>query len=98
MIEIDGSYKEGGGALLRVSTALSALTGKKFLVKNIRAGRPKPGMMMQHLNSVSTIGKISNAQITGLELGSTQMEFIPGKLKGGKFQVDVKTAGSISLI
>lgn len=44
MIEIDGSYKEeGGGALLRVSTALSALTGKKFLVKNIRvAGRPKP--------------------------------------------------------
>jgi len=27
MIEIDGSYKEGGGALLRVSTALSALTG-----------------------------------------------------------------------
>lgn len=98
MIEIDGSYKEGGGALLRVSTALSALTGKKFRIKNIRAGRPKPGMMMQHLTSVSTIGKISNAQITGLDVGSTQMEFVPGKLTSKKIDVDVKTAGSISLI
>jgi RNA 3'-terminal phosphate cyclase (ATP) len=98
MIEIDGSHKEGGGALLRVSTALSALTGKKFRIRNIRAGRPKPGMMMQHLNAVLAIGKISNAQITGLETGSTQMEFVPGKLKGGQFQVDVQTAGSSPLI
>lgn len=83
---------------MRVSTALSALTGKDFRIKNIRAGRPKPGMMMQHLNAVLAIGKISNAQITGLEPGSTQMDFIPGKLQGGQFQVDVQTAGSIPLI
>ncbi len=98
MIEIDGSYKEGGGALLRVSTGLSALTGKEFRIRNIRSGRPKPGMMMQHFNAVLAIGKISNAQITGLETGSTQMEFIPGKLRGGQLQVDAKTAASCSLI
>ena len=98
MIEIDGSFKEGGGALLRVSTALSALTGKEFSIRNIRAGRPKPGMMMQHLNAVRTIGEISNAQIKGLEIGSTQMEFVPGKLNGRKLEVDVQTAGSSPLI
>lgn len=98
MIEIDGSFKEGGGALLRVSTALSALTGKAFHIENIRARRPKPGMMMQHLNAALAIRNLSNAQVNGLELGSTQMTFIPDQLKGGKLEVDVQTAGSSSLI
>jgi RNA 3'-phosphate cyclase len=98
MIEIDGSFKEGGGALLRVSTALSALTGKAFHIENIRARRPKPGMMMQHLNAALAIRNLSNAQVNGLELGSTQMTFIPDQLKGGKLDVDVQTAGSSSLI
>lgn len=41
MIEIDGSHGEGGGALLRISAALSALTGNAIHVTNIRAKRPK---------------------------------------------------------
>jgi len=98
MIEINGSYGEGGGALLRVSTALSSLTGKAFTIKDIRSNRPKPGLMPQHLNAASTLGKISNAQVEGLELGSTQMTFTPGQLTGGKMKVDVQTAGSVTLI
>lgn len=98
MIEIDGSFKEGGGALLRVSTALSASTGHAFHINNIRAQRPKPGLMMQHLSTALSIGKLSQAQINGLELGSTQLTFNPGTLKGGKFEVDVQTAGSSTLI
>ncbi|NYB52695.1 MAG: RNA 3'-terminal phosphate cyclase [Methanobacteriaceae archaeon] len=98
MIEIDGSFREGGGALLRVSTALSALTGKAFCITNIRARRPKPGLMMQHLNAVNAIGKVSKAKIEGLCIGSTEMKFIPGSLRGSKFKVDVQTAGSTSLI
>lgn len=98
MIEIDGSFGEGGGALLRVSTALSALTGKAFTIFNIRNSRPKPGLMPQHLNAALALAKLSNAEVTGLELGSTQMTFTPGQLRGGKLEVDVKTAGSITLI
>ncbi|RLF58405.1 MAG: RNA 3'-phosphate cyclase, partial [Thermoplasmata archaeon] len=40
MIEIDGSYGEGGGQILRSSISLSVLTGKPVLIKNIRANRP----------------------------------------------------------
>ncbi|EKQ52043.1 MAG: RNA 3''-phosphate cyclase [Methanobacterium sp. Maddingley MBC34] len=98
MIEIDGSFGEGGGALLRVSTALSVLTGKAFTIFNIRNSRPKPGLMPQHLNAALALAKLSNAEVTGLELGSTQMTFTPGQLRGGKLEVDVKTAGSITLI
>ena len=98
MIEINGAHGEGGGALLRVSTALSSLTGKPFTIRDIRSNRPKPGLMPQHLNAARTLGKISNAKVEGLELGSTQMKFTPGQLTGGKLEVDVQTAGSVTLI
>lgn len=98
MIKINGSYGEGGGSLLRVSTALSSLSGKAFTIHNIRSNRPKPGLMPQHLKAAITLGKISNARIEGLELGSTKLKFHPGQLNGGKLVVDVKTAGSITLI
>ncbi|WP_321423666.1 RNA 3'-terminal phosphate cyclase [uncultured Methanobacterium sp.] len=98
MIKINGSFGEGGGALLRVSTALSAVTGKEFTISNIRSSRPKPGLMPQHLNSVKALAKLSSAEVTGLELGSTQITFTPGPLKGGKLEIDVKTAGSVTLI
>ncbi|HQQ37936.1 MAG TPA: RNA 3'-terminal phosphate cyclase, partial [Methanothrix sp.] len=38
MIEIDGSYGEGGGQIVRTSVALSAVTGKSVLIKRIRQG------------------------------------------------------------
>ncbi|MHA1666664.1 MAG: RNA 3'-terminal phosphate cyclase, partial [Candidatus Thorarchaeota archaeon] len=44
MIEIDGSYGEGGGQILRTSVSLAALTMKPVRISKIRAGRPKPGL------------------------------------------------------
>ena len=52
LIEIDGSYGEGGGSLLRIATALSAVTSKPVHITNIRSGRPKPGLMPQHMSAV----------------------------------------------
>jgi RNA 3'-phosphate cyclase len=98
MIEIDGSYGEGGGALLRVSTALSAFTGNPIHIKNIRAGRPKPGLMPQHLNAILALQKLSEAKVHGLTIGSEVISFIPEVLQEGEFQVHVGTAGSITLI
>ncbi len=98
LIEINGNYGEGGGSVLRIATALSAVTSKPVHITDIRSGRPKPGLMSQHLNAVKAVGDLSNADIEGLELGSTEIFFNPGPLHGGNFNIDIGTAGSISLI
>ncbi|XP_052743872.1 RNA 3'-terminal phosphate cyclase isoform X2 [Bicyclus anynana] len=38
------------------------------------------------------------AKLQGTSIGSTEVEFIPGKLRGGHYVADTKTAGSISLL
>ncbi|MDH3407664.1 MAG: RNA 3'-terminal phosphate cyclase, partial [Gammaproteobacteria bacterium] len=44
MREIDGSFGEGGGQLLRTACALSAITGEAVRLRNIRARRDPPGL------------------------------------------------------
>jgi RNA 3'-terminal phosphate cyclase (ATP) len=47
ILTIDGSQGEGGGQVLRSSLAMSLVTGRPFVIENIRAGRKKPGLMRQ---------------------------------------------------
>ncbi len=98
MIEIDGSYGEGGGQILRTSVSLSALTLKPVKITNIRAGRSKPGLKKQHLAGIELAAQLVNAEVNGLEVGSTQIEFIPTHLQSGNFEYDIGTAGAISLV
>jgi RNA 3'-phosphate cyclase len=98
MIEIDGSYGEGGGQILRTAVSLSALTMRPVRISKIRAGRPKPGLKRQHMAGIKVTGKIVSAEIKGLEIGSTAVEFIPHERCGGTMNYDVGTAGSISLV
>jgi len=98
MIRIDGSYGEGGGQILRTSIALSCLTGKAVEVYNIRANRPKPGLAMQHLRGIEAAKLISDAEVEGLKLGSARIVFRPRSLRGGRFRIDIGTAGSVTLI
>ena len=98
MIEIDGSYGEGGGSVLRIATALSAVTSKPINITNIRSGRPKPGLMAQHMSAVKAVADLSNASVRGLHIGSTEISFEPRSLNGGIYKIDIGTAGSISLI
>lgn len=98
MIDIDGSLGEGGGAILRIATALSAVTSKPININNIRSKRPKPGLMPQHLYAVKAVADLCNAEVSGLEIGSTELSFHPSTIKAGNYKIDIKTAGSITLI
>ena len=42
MIEIDASFGEGGGQILRSALALSVITGKPMRLTNVRTRRPQP--------------------------------------------------------
>lgn len=98
MIKLDGSYGEGGGSLVRTALALSTLTGQEFQVRNIRSNRPNPGLKAQHLQAIEALKKICNAKTNEIKLGSTNLHFIPGKIKSGIYEIDIGTAGSISLL
>ncbi|WP_373468445.1 RNA 3'-terminal phosphate cyclase [Acidianus infernus] len=99
MIEIDGSFGEGGGEILRTSLTLSALTGKPFRIYNIRAKRKNPGLQRQHLSAVKLVKELCNAESKGDYLGSQELVFIPHEIKNeGDFTLDVTTAGSVTLI
>lgn len=98
MIVIDGSYGEGGGQILRTSVALSVITGKPVKIIKIRANRPNPGLRPQHLHGILALKELSNAKVKGAEVGSTALEFIPGKAEPKHVRVPVKTAGSITLV
>ncbi len=98
MMEIPGEYGSGSGTIVRLSTAFSALTGKPIRITDIRAKRPNPGLRHQHLEAIRTIAKLCSADIKGDEVGSKEIEFVPKKLKGGTFGVNIETAGSIGLL
>lgn len=98
MIELDGSSGEGGGALVRVALALSTLTGQEFKVTNIRANRPEPGLKAQHLEAINALKQICKAETNEIQLGTTELYFKPENIKRGIYEIDIGTAGSISLV
>ena len=98
MIELDGATGEGGGQILRSALTLSMITGQPFRIKRIRANRPKPGLMRQHLVAVQAAAAISGAVVDGAELRSEELSFAPGVLAGGDYNFAIGTAGSCTLV
>ncbi len=98
MLDIDGSQGEGGGQIVRSALTLSAVTGKAFEVRNIRAGRQKPGLLRQHLTGVHAAREICGAGVQGAELRSGTLTFSPGPVQTRGFKFDVGTAGSATLV
>jgi RNA 3'-terminal phosphate cyclase (ATP) len=97
-LEMDGSFGEGGGQILRTSLALSLLTGTPFHLANVRARRSKPGLQPQHLKSVQAAAAVGQAQLRGASLGSTDLVFEPGTVRAGTYRFDIGTAGSTGLV
>lgn len=98
MREIDGSYGEGGGQLLRTACALSAITGEPVRLHNVRARRTPPGLAPQHLTAVKAVAALCDAAVDGLELRSKEILFRPRQIRGGEFRFDVGTAGCLTLV
>ncbi len=98
MIYLDGSYKEGGGQIARTALAFSTITQISLEIDNIRSGRKDAGLKPQHLFCIKTLEQLCNAKIGGAEIGSSKLRYIPDKIKGKSLDVDIGTAGSISLL
>lgn len=98
IVKIDGSFGEGGGQIIRTALALSMITQTPIEIFNIRAKRKKSGLMRQHLACVQASQHISQALVTGAELGSSNLSFSPQNICAGNYDFNIGSAGSTSLV
>jgi RNA 3'-phosphate cyclase len=97
-ISIDGSYGEGGGQIVRTAAALSAVTGVPCRIYNIRKNRKNPGLARQHVLGLRALALLCGGELSGDSLGSTEIALVPGRISAASLDVDIDTAGSITLL
>ncbi|MCA9292794.1 MAG: RNA 3'-terminal phosphate cyclase [Phycisphaerales bacterium] len=98
MISLDGAMGEGGGQVLRTALSLSMCTGQPLRIQNIRANRPKPGLLRQHLTAVNAACAVCAGSATGAELGSHELTFLPDAIRAGDYDFAIGSAGSTTLV
>ncbi|KAB8235981.1 putative RNA 3'-terminal phosphate cyclase [Aspergillus alliaceus] len=112
VIHLDGRTLEGGGQLVRIAIALSALTSQPITIDNIRCNRPgKKGLKGSHLAAIRYLAQVSGSSTAGAEIGSTSLSFYPraaqtprnqdherGKAIQSHINVVLTTAGSVFLV
>ncbi len=77
LIEVDGSYGEGGGALLRTALTMAAHTQQPLLLRQIRGGTAFPGLDLEDLAILRVLRKSCDAEVEGGALGSLELRFAP---------------------
>src|SRR5512140_3725561 len=98
-IVLDGSAGEGGGQILRTALSLSAITGKAFSIRRVRANRIKPGLRPQHREATLAMARLCAADVTGADVGSDGVTFRPrDPVRPGDHLLDIGTAGSTALL
>lgn len=96
-VEVDGSYGEGGGQILRTAVAFSIVLDRPLHVFSVRAGRERPGLRPQHAASLALLAKVSGGKIVGADVGSNEVWFEPGRKSEPALTVDMGTAASVTL-
>ncbi len=97
-LEIDGSFGEGGGQIVRTAITLSCIMNQPIIINNIRKNRKNSGLKPQHLTAIKILKKICNGDLDPLKIGDTRLKFIPSEVQSLNLKENVGTAGSISLI
>jgi RNA 3'-terminal phosphate cyclase (ATP) len=98
VLVVDGSIGEGGGQILRNVVATAALLKRPVRIVNIRAKRDPPGLRPQHLSAVKGMVEITRGEVDGLRIGSMEILYRPGRIMPGRYEIDVGTAGSTTLM
>jgi RNA 3'-terminal phosphate cyclase (ATP) len=97
-MEVDGGEKSGSGTILRLSIALAAILGENLHIYNIRKRRSQPGLRPQHLEAVLAAAKLCDADVMGVTLNSQELWFQPKRIRAGRVEAKIGTAGSISML
>lgn len=98
VVEIDGSYGEGGGQIVRTACSFAALTQKPCRIINIRSARRQPGLRPQHLAGVRALARLCGGAVEGDAIDSRELVFSPGPVVVGDLHVKLETAGSVTLM
>jgi RNA 3'-terminal phosphate cyclase (ATP) len=107
LTEIDGSYGEGGGQVIRNAATFASIFRKNIRIINVRAGRSKPGLKRQHLIALQLLAATCDGYLEGGQVGSQEIVFKPQKTSQSQMEAnpnpkvltgDTKTAGSICLL
>ena len=108
-IIIDGSYKEGGGQILRLALALSILHPTNFQMINIRSNRSTKGLRSQHVGCINLVGiqfgkgatteqiKVGTNQFT-LQYPEPPTTSTTSTPSNNNFEINTGTAGSLTLL
>lgn len=99
ILEIDGSFGEGGGSILRLSAGFSILFNQPIRVYNIRANRSNPGLRLQHVLGLKTLANLTTSGLSDCSVGTETITFRPNIAKiQERIEVDIRTAASIGLL
>lgn len=83
-VVLDGTYGEGGGALIRTALSMSALTLRPLRVQNVRGGTGFPGLSQEDISLIEALKQLTSAETVGVELKSQQFSFLPVKPMKGR--------------
>ncbi|KAL4992024.1 RNA 3'-terminal phosphate cyclase/enolpyruvate transferase [Aspergillus falconensis] len=96
-VRLDGREIEGGGQLVRIAVALSALTGRAVRIDHIRGNRSgKRGLKASHLAAIKALGELSGSRLVEAQVGSSSQ----GRPRQTNPEIDIRlpTPGSVFLV